>query len=42
MIVASGCGEAVSASGCSFRFPVRVGAPGVMELTNLASFPCKD
>lgn len=29
--VAGGCGEAASAGGCSFLFPARVGALGVME-----------
>lgn len=31
MSVAGGSGEAASAGGCSFLFPVRAGALGVME-----------
>lgn len=31
MSSAGGFGEAASAGGCSFLFPVRVGALGVME-----------
>ncbi len=31
MVVAGGSGEAASAGGGSFLFPVRVGALGVME-----------